>query len=151
MYNKGASQYQQVGLRSEIEGADPHRLIQMLMEGALTRMVQAKAKMQEQDHEAKANLLGRVMEIIATLQTSLDHEKGRDIASNFDRLYDYMNRRLLEASSLNDPDLIDEVMGLMLEIKGAWDAIREEYLGAVGKKPVSEEIDEKASIGSVSV
>lgn len=151
MYNKGANQYQQVGLRSEIEGADPHRLIQMLMEGALTRMVQAKAKMQEQDHEAKANLLGRVMEIIATLQTSLDHEKGRDIAANFDRLYDYMNRRLLEASSLNDPDLIDEVMSLMLEIKAAWDAIRDEYLAAAGKKSNSGTSDEKASLGAVSV
>lgn len=151
MYSKGAKQYQQVGLRSEVEGADPHRLIQMLMEGALTRMAQAKVKMQEQDHEAKANLLGRVMEIIATLQTSLDHEKGRDIAANFDRLYDYMNRRLLESSSLNDPDLIDEVMGLMLEVKSAWDAIRDEYMAAAGKKSETAGSDEKTSIGSFSV
>lgn len=136
MYNnKGASQYRQVGMTSEVEGADPHRLIQMLMEGALIRMSQAKNMIIEKDYEGKAKLLGRVMEIIATLQSSLDNDKGGDISANLDRLYDYMNRRLLQASSANDVSMIDEVMSLMLEIKSGWDGIREEYLVNSGKKP----------------
>lgn len=151
MYSKGANQYRQVGMTSEVEGADPHRLIQMLMEGALTRMSQAKGMIEEENHEGKAKLLGRVMEIIATLQSSLDHDKGGDISANLDRLYDYMNRRLLEASSANDTSMIDEVMSLLLEIKAGWDGIRDEYLAASGKKPNEQSNANESSLSAFSV
>ena len=151
MYNKGANQYRQVGMTSEIEGADPHRLIQMLMEGALTRMSQAKNMIDQKNHEGKAKLLGRVMDIIATLQASLDHDNGGDISSNLDRLYDYMNRRLLEASSANDTSMIDEVMVLLLEIKSGWDGIRDEYLATSGKKPSKQNDSNESSLKALSV
>ncbi len=151
MYSKGANQYRQVGMTSEVEGADPHRLIQMLMEGALTRMSQAKNMIEQKNHEGKAKLLGRVMEIIATLQSSLDHEKGGDISANLDRLYDYMNRRLLDASSANDITMIDEVMSLLLEVKSGWDGIRDEYLAASGKKPAEKSNANESSLGAFSV
>ena len=151
MYSKGANQYRQVGMTSEVEGADPHRLIQMLMEGALTRMSQAKGMIEEKNYEGKAKLLGRVMEIIATLQSSLDHEKGGDISSNLDRLYDYMNRRLLEASGANDSSMIDEVMTLLIEIKSGWDGIRDEYLAASGKKPSEQTNANESSLNAISV
>lgn len=151
MYNKGANQYRQVGMTSEVEGADPHRLIQMLMEGALTRMSQAKGMMEQKNHEGKAKLLGRVMEIIATLQSSLDHDKGGDISANLERLYDYMNRRLLEASSANDTTMIDEVMSLLLEVKSGWDGIRDEYLAINGKKPNQQGDVVESSLKALSV
>lgn len=148
MYSKGANQYHQVGMSSEVEGADPHRLIQMLMEGALTRMSQAKSMIDDKNHEGKAKLLGRVMEIIATLQSSLDHDRGGDISANLDRLYDYMNRRLLEASRANDTGMIDEVMALLLEVKSGWDGIRSEYLAATGKKPNEQMSADEASLNN---
>jgi flagellar protein FliS len=151
MYNKGANQYRQVGATSEVAGADPHRLIQMLMEGALTRMSQAKGMIETKNHEGKAKLLGRVMDIISTLQSSLDHDQGGDISANLDRLYDYMNRRLLEASSANNVGMIDEVMALLLEIKSGWDGIRDEYLAANGKKPAEQQNSKEASLTSYSV
>ncbi|GAA6146523.1 flagellar export chaperone FliS [Thalassolituus maritimus] len=131
MYQSGASQYQKVNVTSEVLDADPHRLIQLLMEAALTRMAQAKGAIQRKDMQEKASLLGRVNEIIQTLQSSLDHNQGGDLAGNLDRLYDYMVRRLLEASGKNSTDMIDEVMGLMLEVKTGWDGIRQEYLESV--------------------
>ncbi len=151
MYSKGANQYRQVGATSEVGGADPHRLIQMLMEGALTRMSQAKGMIDENNYEGKAKLLGRVMEIIATLQSSLDHEKGGDISSNLDRLYDYMNRRLLEASRENDTSMVDEVMSLLLEVKTGWDGIRDEYLASTGKKPNEQKSANTATMNAFSV
>lgn len=151
MYNKGANQYRQVGATSEVAGADPHRLIQMLMEGALTRMSQAKGMIEIKNHEGKAKLLGRVMDIISTLQSSLDHEQGGDISANLDRLYDYMNRRLLEASSANDTSMIDEVMSLLLEVKSGWDGIRDEYLANSGKKPNTQGNASESSLKSLSV
>lgn len=151
MYSKGANQYRQVGMTSEVEGADPHRLIQMLMEGALTRMSQAKNMIDDKNYEGKAKLLGRVMEIIATLQSSLDHDHGGEISSNLERLYDYMNRRLLEASSANDTLMIDEVMKLLLEVKSGWDGIREEYLTLNSKSITKSANTNESSLKSLSV
>jgi len=130
MYPSGAKQYQRVNATSEILDADPHRLIQLLMEASLTRMAQGKLAIEAGDMATKANLLGRVMEIIGTLQSSLDHSSGGEISANLDRLYDYMNRRLFQASSANDIEMVEEVMGLMLEIKRGWDGIREDYLAS---------------------
>ena len=135
MYKSGATQYQQVNGTSEVLDADPHRLIQLLMEAALTRMAQAKGAIKRGDMEEKARLLGRVNEIIQTMQSSLDHDQGGDIAANLDRLYDYMLRRLIEATRHNDASMVEEVMGLLLEVKSGWDGIRQEYLQAADGEP----------------
>ena len=144
MYQSGARQYQQVNSSSEALDADPHRLIQLLMEAALTRMAQAKGAIERNEMDTKANLLGRVMEIFQTLQSSLDHSQGGEIAGNLERLYDYMNRRLLQATAHNDLDMIDEVMGLLLEVKQGWDGIRQEYLQSVGLAQPSQSSEAEA-------
>lgn len=151
MYKSGAKQYQQVNRTSEVLDADPHRLIQLLMEAALTRLSQAKGAIDRDEMDVKANLLGRVLEIVQTLQDSLDHSAGGDISKNFERLYDYMSRRLLEASRLNDIDMIDEVMGLLLEVKQGWDGIRKEYLESVNKHSAVSQADSESRLtGQVS-
>lgn len=151
MYQSGASQYQKVNVTSEVLDADPHRLIQLLMEAALTRMAQAKGAIQRKDMEEKAGLLARVSEIIQTLHSSLDHSQGGEIADNLDRLYDYMVRRLLEASSRNDTAMIDEVMGLLLEVKTGWDGIRQEYLESIhGVRPETDASGESRLTSPVS-
>lgn len=137
MYQSGAQQYKQVNVSSEALDADPHRLIQLLMEAALTRMAQAKGAMERCDMEAKASLLGRVTDIIQTLQLSLDHNTGGEVAKNLEKLYDYMLRRLLEATSQNNLAMVDEVMALLLTVKSGWDSIRAEYLQAQHQSPQS--------------
>lgn len=129
MYTKkGAQGYSQVDLESKVMGADPHQLIQLLMEGALTRIASAKKHMQAKENDKKAEALGKAVDILSALQQSLDHEKGDAVAENLEKLYDYMVRRLFDATVTNDPDLLDEVMKLLLEVKKGWDGIREEYL-----------------------
>ena len=60
---------------------------------------------------------------MASLQSWLDMEKGGEIAGNLNNLYDYMVRRLLEANTENDQAALDEVAGLLGEIKAGWDGI----------------------------
>jgi len=127
MYTKGAKEYSQIGLQTEVLEADPHKLIQLLLEGALTRLAAAKIFIDQDNIEKKNEKLGQVVEILCSLQESLDHERGGDISVNLERLYDYMTRRLFDANRLNDTDIINEVMGLLLEIKAGWEGIRESY------------------------
>jgi len=49
MYTKGAKEYSQVSLQTEVMEADPHKLIQLLLEGALTRLAMAKTFMERGD------------------------------------------------------------------------------------------------------
>lgn len=125
MYSTKAAlaQYKKIDNESAVNGASPHRLIQMLMTGALDRLAQSKAAYENNDIEQKGVLLGKSISIIAELQGSLDEEKSKDLVGNLDKLYDYMQRRLLEANIKNDMSMIEEVMGLLLKVKSSWDEI----------------------------
>jgi|TARA_B110000908_G_C9967705_1_gene319749 flagellar protein FliS len=125
MYSKKAAlaQYKKIDSESAVNGASPHRLIQMLMTGALDRLAQAKSAFENNNIEQKGVLLGKSISIIAGLQGSLDEEKGKDLTGNLDKLYDYMQRRLLEANMKNDMSIVEEVMSLLLKVKSSWDEI----------------------------
>lgn len=122
-------QYAQVGVQTSLESADPHRIVQLLMEGALNRIALVKGHMQRGELAQKGEPLARAVAILAELRRSLNHEAGGEIARNLDALYEYMERRLLEANSKNDPAALDEVSGLLREIKSGWDAIPPEARG----------------------
>ena len=126
MMNMGARSYAVNSYRSgavaEIEEASPHRLIQMLYEGGLQRIAVAKGAIQRKEIQLKGESIGRAIAIIGGLRSSLDLSQG-EMATNLDNLYEYMERRLLEANLKNDEGILDEVSGLLREIKSAWDAI----------------------------
>jgi len=116
-------QYNKINLQTGIESASPHRLIQMLMDGALARLAQAKGHMKANSIAQKGEDISMAISIIGGLRDSLDHKKGGEIANNLDSLYEYMTHRLMESNLKNDVSMIDEVYGLLVEIKSAWDAI----------------------------
>ena len=116
-------QYQAVNTQAQAAAADPHRLIQMLMEGGLTRLAQARGAMERGQTALKGELIGKAIGIIGGLRQGLDLEKGGEIAGNLDSLYDYMTRRLMDANVKNDPAILEEVSGLLRELKEGWDAI----------------------------
>ncbi len=119
-------QYGQTSTQSAIEGADPHRLIQMLLNGALDKIAIAKGAVERREMVLKSQHISWAVSIVNGLRMSLDKEAGGEIAENLDALYEYMGRRLMEANSSNDVATLDEVSGLLREIKGAWDQIPEE-------------------------
>ena len=117
-------QYRQLGLETQINNASPHRLIQLLMDGALERMNSAKAAMDRGDTANKGLLIGKAMGIISGLRSSLDmNVEGTDLPERLDDLYDYMGRRLLEASTFNKVEMLSEVIELLKTVKSGWDAI----------------------------
>lgn len=116
-------QYQQVGVKAQVTEADPHRLIQMLMQGGLDRIAQARGAMLRQAYAEKGALIGKAINIVGGLRDVLDKEAGGELAENLERLYEYMTMRLFEASRHNDVSKLDEVASLLSEVKSGWDAI----------------------------
>lgn len=119
----GARQYADVHNTSRMADDSPHRLIQMLMEGLQARINSAKGAMLHGDMEAKSLFISKAIGIVGGLNEALDLEQGGDLAINLRQLYEYMNFRLLQASQENSQEKLDEVAGLMRDIKEAWDAI----------------------------
>ena len=116
-------QYQSVNTQAQAISADPHRLIQMLMEGGLTRLAQARGAMERNQTALKGELIGKAIGIVGGLRQALDVKKGGELAVNLDSLYEYMTTRLMEANLKNDPAIIEEVSELLREVKSGWDAI----------------------------
>ncbi len=120
---KAMKQYQQVSIEAQISDANPHRLIQLLMQGGLERLAQARGAMEREQIPEKGILIGKAIGIIGGLREALDSERGGELAGNLDRLYEYMIARLVEANTSNDTSLLDEVSALLLEVKSGWDGI----------------------------
>lgn len=121
--HRAMNQYKQVGTQVNADSADPHHLIVMLFDGALERIAVAKGAILRQDIAEKGQKIGRAIAIIDGLRASLNKDSGKEIAENLDNLYDYMQRRLLDANINSDADILDEVTGLIKEVKEAWVAI----------------------------
>lgn len=120
------SHYNQVNRVSGVTDADPHRLVQMLLEGALGKIAIVKGLMLRKDMAKKGEVIGQAISIVAGLRSSLNKEAGGEVAENLDRLYDYIERQLLQANLKNDANILDEVAALLKEVKAGWDAIPQE-------------------------
>ncbi|HIP53274.1 MAG TPA: flagellar export chaperone FliS [Chromatiales bacterium] len=120
---RGLASYGEVAVSSDVAYASPHRLVQMLMEGALDKIATAKGHIERGEHDGKSRHITWAVSIINGLRSALDMEQGGEIANNLNDLYDYMTRRLMEAVVSNDTEILDEVSSLLTEIKGAWDAL----------------------------
>ena len=122
-HNSKLAAYQSVAVHGGIAADDPHQLILMLMDGAIHRIAAARGCLERRDLAQKAQLLQRAVTIIAELRGSLDHQRGGTLAHNLAELYEYMTRQLLRANAENKAHFLDEVTGLLGEVRAAWVAV----------------------------
>jgi flagellar protein FliS len=116
---KGIGAYQQTVIGTQSKG----RLIVMLYDGAIKFMKLAIQEMEAGNHAAKGQYINRAQDVINELNAVLDMEAGGEIARNLRRLYVFMNRRLSEANTKRDPQMIRDVITLMEELNQSWKAI----------------------------
>lgn len=129
-------QYAQTSVTTGIESATPHRLVQMLYDGVLDRIAQAKGFMLRKEFEKKSRVVNSIISIISHLQQTLDLDRGGDVAQNLYAVYGYASQQVFKASRHNDPALLDEVTGLIRSLKQAWDDMPENF-----RKMSKEEIE----------
>ena len=116
---KGISAYQD----STITTQSRERLIVLLYDGAIKFMKLAIQELEAGNYQAKGKYINKAQDIINELKAVLDMDAGGEIAANLHELYLFMNKRLSEANSERNPQIIREVIQLMEELNQSWKAI----------------------------
>lgn len=145
MYGRNLKAYNRTKLEAELLVASPHRVTQMLFEGLIERLNQAKGHIETRDPAKKAEFIGKAMGILNGLQGAVDPSYDPELGNRIIGLYDYMKDRLNDANINDDIGAIDEIIRLITPIKEAWDNIpddiKEEQNKAITDK--FESIDEQ--------
>jgi flagellar protein FliS len=115
--------YQSVGAHAQVAAADPYRLVQLLFGNVLERLAAARGHMERNEIARKGEQISKTIAVLNTLDASLDHVQGGEVAANLHSLYEYSILKLTQANLANDPQGLEEVAGLMRELKGGWDGI----------------------------
>ena len=119
-----ARAYASVGLQTGAMSANPHRLISMLLEGAMTAILKARQHMAAGNIVEKGVAINHAVSIIDSgLRGCLNMKDGGEIAQNLSALYSYMTQRLSSAHLENDQRKLHEVYKLLADLKNTWDAI----------------------------
>jgi flagellar secretion chaperone FliS len=119
--------YQSVSLGSQTAQASPVQLVLILTDGLLAELARARAHIVGQRFELKAKSLDRCVEMLNGLSSALDFEAGGELVQNLARLYEYCAHRIQEAGFRMDPAIIDEVVGLMANLRNGWQGMQQRH------------------------
>lgn len=128
-----ASALYQQNSAAGVEDADAHRLVGMLLDGALDRIHQARGHTVHGNVAAKGASISGALAIVGELRESLNHEVNPALSQRLESLYEYITRRLLFAQLNDSVDALDESARLLAPVREAWQAIRGDYLALAGR------------------
>ena len=123
-HQSGVNQYKKVNAQS-MQSASPQEVVRLLLGGAIDKLSSAKGAMERNEFLMKQKDIRGARQIIDALKAALNMDEGGDVSQNLDDLYDYMTRRLFDASNKDDKGAIDEVNGLLADLKSGWDDVCE--------------------------
>jgi flagellar protein FliS len=113
-----------------LAGSDPVSLVVALYQGAVDAVRQARVCLESGDIWARTKAVNKTVNILGELIASLDPSKGGAIASNLARLYNYMERRIIEGHAKKEKAAFEEVERLLETLLVAWRRVAEEQGGA---------------------
>ncbi len=126
-----------VYFENSILTAAPADLIALLYRAAIDAISAARRHLAAGDACARSTAINRAVAITCELAGSLDHRRGAAVSRNLAELYDYIQRRLIEANIKQSDDPLKEVFDLYSTIAEAWEAVRRTVA-----RPSSEEAEE---------
>lgn len=124
-FRSQATAYGHVQVETGVSGADPHKLVEMLYDGALDAIARARGAMARGDVEAKGQAVGQAVRIVEEgLRSALNRKDGGDVAENLNNVYIYITARLTHANLRNDDAALQECVKLLTPIRDAWVAMK---------------------------
>ena len=113
-FNRAAQMYQ----KNAVQTASPAKLTLMLYDGAVKFTNIAIEAIEAGDIEKAHNNIVKAQNIIVEFRSTLDMKYP--VAKDFDVVYDYIYRRLVEANMKKDKDILEEVLGHLRTMRDTW-------------------------------
>lgn len=106
--------------QNEVLNAPPERLVQILYQLGIKAIVSARECLRAKDIPGRVLHINKAFDVTVELLNGLDYEAGAEIATNYGRIYDYCQRRLIEANTLQSDKILAEVQSLFEDLSEAW-------------------------------
>jgi flagellar protein FliS len=113
-------------LESRVLSADPLELVYLLYEAAIDAVREGRRCLAQGEIAARSRSITKAFSILQELIAALDHERGGEISARLAQLYDYMQRRLLEANFRQTDEPLAEVLGLLATLAEAWQGVKQQ-------------------------
>jgi len=111
-------------LESQVLTADPMELVCLLYRAAGDAMRNARGHLEAGRIAERSLQISKAHAILAQLSVTLDHTRGGMLSRSLAELYDYMQRRLLEANQRQKAEPLLEVERLLATLLEGWEQIR---------------------------
>jgi flagellar protein FliS len=131
MWNNGHDTY----LESRVLSADPVELVNLLCKACTVAVREARYHLAEGRIAERSREINKAYEILVELTVSLDHGRGGEISQRLAQLYDYMQRRLLDANMQQSEAPLAEVLSLLSTLSEAWAGVRASAATGEGQAP----------------
>ena len=123
------SMYRQIGIETGVSGATPHKLVMMLLDGALEAINRAKGAIANGDIDGKGRAIRKAVAIVDEgLKSCLNLAEGGELARNLNDLYAFVTTRLTYANLHSSTEALDECVTLLTPVREAWIAIEDKYV-----------------------
>lgn len=115
--------YQQAEQDFFVDGADAHGLVEILYRELISALERAEAAIEAKDYVLRAQETTRVLTIIYVLGSSLDFEKGGDVAVSLGQFYEWARVNVIEAGRVTSAERLATVRKAVADIAEAWHTI----------------------------
>ncbi|MBI1363350.1 MAG: flagellar export chaperone FliS [Proteobacteria bacterium] len=148
MNKSPAQQY----LEKQILNASPAERVVLCYDGAIKFLMAARRAIEENKIQDRYNNNKRAGDIIAYLMDTLNMEEGGQIASNLQRIYMYMLRRLMDVDMKNSTEAIDDVVEQLRTLRASWEKVAKGDV-STGKSPAAPQaqVDEEEAAKPVRI
>lgn len=105
---------------SELLNSSPERLVQVLYEIGIRAIEKARECCLNGQIAERGAHITKAFDVFVELQNGLNFELGGEMARSYARLYDYCQRRILEAHARQSEPMMAEVQSLLTDLLEAW-------------------------------
>ncbi|MBV9761198.1 MAG: flagellar export chaperone FliS [Acidobacteriaceae bacterium] len=109
--------------QNEVLCASPERLVQILYELGVQSIARARECHRQKDIAGRVRHINKAFAVVVELNDGLDFEAGGEIALNYARIYDYCQRRLIDANAQQSDSILEEVQSLFRDLQEAWQVV----------------------------
>jgi flagellar protein FliS len=119
---------------NSVQTVSPQRIVLMLYDAIIKNVNVSVKLIEEKDYVLSNKKIQKAQDIIMELMLSLDKEKGGEVATNLEALYDYWYRTLIDGNIKKDIQILKNVSSMVKEIRNSWEIAMAKELNKMAKK-----------------